>query len=102
MRLRVAALLDIYAVLSDLSKGLQNIQKLPWERQEQLKVSVDQLKQMKQSLPKCSLPGSKQLRDPAEIRRALEDCTPEEFAESWPNLQNKGGSLVGLQKEVTN
>lgn len=87
--------------MSALSKGLQNTQKLPWEREEELEVSLEQLGRMQQSLPKSAAPASQRLRGPADIQRALEETTPEEFADAWPNLHEVIGSRGGVQEQVT-
>ena len=44
--MRVAALGDIYTVLADMSKALQALQTLPWERKNRLDAVLSKLRKM--------------------------------------------------------
>ena len=90
-RLRLAALQDIYALLSRLSKNVQDVQKLPWERQQTLTEAAKVLIQMARALSeKTAKPGPArqgQQLDVAGIRHQLEEERVD-FGEVWPNLSD--------------
>ena len=48
---RLAALLDLYTVLGDTSCSLQNLQQLPWERQETFRKMVEKFRLKGRTLP---------------------------------------------------
>lgn len=85
---------------------MQDVQKLPWERQQTLETTADTLRQMACGLPKpAPAPGAAQRRvqqqlDTAGIRRELEESTDQEFDELWPSLSKIIESQAAPPKEV--
>ena len=88
-RLSLAALTDVYSVLSRLSKSVQDVQKLPWERHESLDSAASTMGAMVRGLAEKAVqpaPARRTLQlDSAEIQRQLES-TEKELAELWPRL----------------
>ena len=83
-RTRLSALLDVYTTLSDASKAQQNLQLLPWERQERFDAMLEDL-----SLKLASLPRAKKSRgrlDSEGIRDVLAEGDEEDKEARWPNL----------------
>ena len=91
-RIRLAALIDIYSVLSQVSKGVQDTQKLPWERQQSVTSAVSSMEEMARGLSDKVAASSSARRQPqldsAGIQRQLEETSSAEFAELWPKLDN--------------
>lgn len=86
-RVRVAALLDLYTVLGRTSRCLQDLQQLPWERQEHTKKLLEELDSMTHALPSPAPAASRTAPlDSAGILSELQRADPEEMAERWPSL----------------
>ena len=98
-RVRVAALLDLYSILGQASKDLQNLQKLPWERQRLHMEMVKKLQVMTATLSASAshLPGSTVLRSPSAIREQLYAEDPQMMEARWPNLQKHANKLSSGQ-----
>ena len=94
-RRRVAALLDLYNVVGGLSKDLQNLQKLPWERQQHYEDTVKQLEQMAGTLTaSASTRRGSAVLSSADIANMLREEDPAELETRWPNLMKHGGDCI--------
>ncbi|KAF0296390.1 spicule matrix protein [Amphibalanus amphitrite] len=86
-RRRVMALLDIYNVLGQLSKDLQNLQKLPWERLQLHADTVKKLEQMAGTLAaSASTRRGSTVLSSSDIADMLREEDPTELKTCWPNL----------------
>ena len=86
----MAALQDLYRVLSKGSKGVQQIQSLPWQANKAYVQTVISIMRMKAALAAVSTAGS----NPADTAAAVEK---EQFPELWPTLNRHS---AGLRKKA--
>ena len=95
-RVRTAALLDLYEVLGRTSRCLQDLQQLPWERQERVRALLEELRVMTDALTPSAPASSRARLDSSAIWRELQRRDdPEEMAEHWPTLAKYASDITG-------
>ena len=95
-------LLDLYNILGQLSKHLQNLQKLPWERQQLYEDAVKKLEQMAGTLAaSASTRRGSTVLSSSDIADMLREEDPTELKSCWPNLLKHADKIPSDQVLLT-
>ncbi|XP_043231410.1 uncharacterized protein LOC122386354 isoform X2 [Amphibalanus amphitrite] len=99
-RARLLALLDLYSVMSRTSKSLQNLQLLPWQRQNTYEEMVNDLGEKRKKLGFFQQRGSAAM-SALQIQEMLQEGDDDDMAAFWPNLSKCGTNLPqSVVKEI--
>ena len=92
---RLAALLDIYSIKGECSRALQNVQLLPWERQEACQRLVKTLTAQKEVLDVLRRVPQRHKKSltPSEIHSHPLEPDPSNMSKWWPTLGKKAATL---------